>query len=356
MLIICPKCFTQYQILDEDTSLKGKKCHCSACGCYFDLADDVIELTSSHQKRDEVEKTMDVFSSVDKEPSSSLKDSYEPISLSLFNEPIKDEKEPKFEKSPFDYVPEEFKPVQSKKTPLLSLLIWLLLGAGICYAAYMQKDYLLNFMNKTIEKKFEISAAEPEKTKESISLKVEKMQPAELDAKAVQKVAIEDLNQIPLKEIQIENDLKPIDMAESLSSALPIENNITEEPINQETVLKEESSEKIEPVAVQEEIQSQPQTPQVDALEVQNISYEIGLNEVGMERLLIKGVIVNTSLYQQKLPLTKAVIYDYSDRVVARKRIVYLEKVIDGNSEISFETSVVPAPKSVSKIEVNFDE
>ena len=45
MLIICPKCFTQYQILDEDTSLKGKKCHCSACGCYFDLADDVIELT-----------------------------------------------------------------------------------------------------------------------------------------------------------------------------------------------------------------------------------------------------------------------------------------------------------------------
>ena len=229
MLIICPKCFTQYQILDEDTSLKGKKCHCSACGCYFDLADDVIELTSSHQKRDEVEKTMDVFSSVDKEPSSFLKDSYEPISLSLFNEPIKDEKEPKFEKSPFDYVPEEFKPVQSKKTPLLSLLIWLLLGAGICYAAYMQKDYLLNFMNKTIEKKFEISAAEPEKTKESISLKVEKMQPAELDAKAVQKVAIEDLNQIPLKEIQIENDLKPIDMAESVASALPIENNITEE-------------------------------------------------------------------------------------------------------------------------------
>ena len=61
MLIICPKCFTQYQILDKDISLKGKKCHCSACGCYFDQEEDVVELTPSQNEKSTLEKTMDIF-------------------------------------------------------------------------------------------------------------------------------------------------------------------------------------------------------------------------------------------------------------------------------------------------------
>ena len=94
----------------------------------------------------------------------------------------------------------------------------------------------------------------------------------------------------------------------------------------------------------------------LSSLSVQNIGYEIGLNEVGVERLLIRGAVVNTSLKGCPLVETKAVIYDDEDNIVARKRVVFNEKIVEGNSEILFETAVVPSPKSVSKIEVVFDE
>ncbi|MBO7244887.1 MAG: hypothetical protein J6V53_06390 [Alphaproteobacteria bacterium] len=379
MLIICPKCFTQYQIPSENGSLKGKKCHCSACGCYFEHEEEVLELTPKKEEKTALEKTMDIFDISEKKEEPVFKEeAYEPISLSLFNEPLNDKKEPKFSQSPFEYVPEEFKPVSSKKTPLLSLMIWLGVAAGICYAAYLQKDYLLNFMNKTIEKQFERTAAQPVKTKESITAVVPKMEPATLDASAVQPVVLNDLKELPVQNESAQEPQKTIGQAEIVTtvSEETVHVNGVEEVVNQKQVgddLKEVNN--LTQLAVQEnniEVNAEQNTvvdelknmqPQnempvasVDALTVQNISYEIGLNEVGMERLLIRGVIANTSVYQQKLPLTKAVVYDFSDRVVARKRIVYLEKVIDGNSEIAFETSVVPSPKSVSKIEVNFDE
>ena len=94
----------------------------------------------------------------------------------------------------------------------------------------------------------------------------------------------------------------------------------------------------------------------MSSLVVQNVGYEIGANEVGVDRLLIKGAIVNTSLKACPVVETKAVIYDDEDNIVARKRIVFNDGIISGNSDIFFETAVVPSPKSVSKIEVVFDE
>ena len=155
MLIICPKCFTQYQILDKDISLKGKKCHCSACGCYFDHEEDIVELTSSKNEKSMLDQTMDIFDIPNKkEEKTFLDEPHEPISLSLFNDPIEEMKEPKFSKDPFNFVPEEFKPVKSKKTTFVSLVVWLGIGFGICYAAYSQKDFLVQFMNQSIEKAF----------------------------------------------------------------------------------------------------------------------------------------------------------------------------------------------------------
>ena len=36
MFIVCPKCFTKYLISDEIQVLETQKCHCSACGHYFE--------------------------------------------------------------------------------------------------------------------------------------------------------------------------------------------------------------------------------------------------------------------------------------------------------------------------------
>lgn len=351
MLIICPKCFTQYQISDENASLKGKKCHCSACGCYFEQEDFVELKPETKIVKTSADSAMEIFEYPKKEEKTFLDEPHEPISLSLFNEPLKEEKEPKFTTNPFDYVPEEFKPVPPKKTSLISLFFWLGLGVGICYFAYLQKDYLLNFMNKTIETKFETTNAVVTE-KKSIMPAVKKVAPAMLDQQSIQQVTVEKLNELP----QTENASLPVQQEASLETknddSLPIiENEPVIQPMNnmpsetQSTTVNQEQN-----------LPSSDATAPLEALQIQNISYEIGVNEVGIERLLIKGVVVNTSIYHRELPLTKAVIYDLTDRVVARKRIVYLEKVIDGNSEISFETSVVPAPQSVSKIEVNFDE
>lgn len=397
MLIICPKCFTQYKIPDESASLVGKKCHCSACGCYFEHKDDVVELKQEEIKKERtvLEKTMDIFDVPEKEEKMFFDEPHEPISLSLFNEPLKEMKEPKFTKDPFDYVPEEFKPVQPKKTSLISLVLWLGIGFGICYAAYSQKDFLLQVMNQTIEKAFGSNEKTFQKEKKSIEPVVQKMEPARLDEKSVQQVVSETLPQLKKEE----KESPVVDKKEMLSSSgeinerpfLPIkEGNEKMVDFQEKVSLSEEVDgiKEMTPLSEQQELQANTlpvinpplqsnegssqmpvdgvqegineiqngQIAPISALEVQNVSYEIGMNEVGTRRLLIKGVIVNTSVYQGRLPLTKAVVYDYSDRVVARKRIHYLEKVIDGNSELSFETQVVPAPANVSKIEVNFDE
>lgn len=350
MLIICPKCLTQYKIADENASFKGKKCHCSACGCYFEQ-EDVGELKQEEKKvKTPADQTMEIFETPQKEDKPFLKDEHEPISLSLFNEPLKDDKEPKFTSNPFDYVPEEFKPVQSKKTSLTSLFLWLGLGVGICYFAYLQKDYLLNFMNETIETKLETNTTQ-HKEKKSIEPVVQPVKPALLDQKSVQNVEVEKLNALPVEEKVVEVEQHSLALNENIQPEIQSE---AHQPVAQEITETQELSSVVMEEPVQE--LSAGGTAPLEALKVQNISYEVGVNEVGIERLLIKGVISNTSIYHRELPLTKAVIYDATDRVVARKRIIYLEKVIDGNSEVSFETSVVPAPQSVSKVEVNFDE
>ena len=379
MLIICPKCFTQYQILDKDISLKGKKCHCSACGCYFDQEEDVVELMPSQNEKSTLEKTMDIFDIPEKkEEKTFLDEPHEPISLSLFNDPIEEMKEPKFSQDPFNFVPEEFKPVKSKKTTIVSLVVWLGIGFGICYAAYSQKDFLVQFMNQSIEKAFGSNKQiEKDQKIESESKKIASVTPLDFG------IQIEDKEPLNLETSKEEINSQK-ETVESIPSVVPTP--IVDEPKNElnfpqeEISLPEKESEIVLDEQVNEEniqLESASEMEQVvpnlenqevkvedainefapkEALKVQNISYEIGVNEVGTSRLLIKGVIVNTSVYQGQLPLTKAVVYDYSDRVVARKRIYYLEKVIDGNSELAFEAQVVPAPESVSKVEVNFDE
>ena len=379
MLIICPKCFTQYQILDKDISLKGKKCHCSACGCYFDQEEDVVELTPSQNEKSTLEKTMDIFDIPEKkEEKTFLDEPHEPISLSLFNDPIEEMKEPKFSQDPFNFVPEEFKPVKSKKTTIVSLVVWLGIGFGICYAAYSQKDFLVQFMNQSIEKAFGSNKQiEKDQKIESESKKIASVTPLDFG------IQIEDKEPLNLKNSKEEINSQK-ETIESIPSVVPTpivdepknelnfpqeeislpekeSENVLDEQVNEENIQLESASEieQVVPNLENQEVKVEDSINEFapkEALKVQNISYEIGVNEVGTSRLLIKGVIVNTSVYQGQLPLTKAVVYDYSDRVVARKRIYYLEKVIDGNSELSFEAQVVPAPESVSKVEVNFDE
>lgn len=319
MLIVCPKCLTKYLISDNTNLSKVQKCHCSACGFYFEPQADeetvsmsvspVLEQKTEPLNANPVLNSNDESFNSEQKASRILEDTVPP---SLFSEPLNsDEKANK--KSRSEAVPEEFKPVDAKKSSFLGTLFWLSIGATICFFAYKQKDYFLDKLDAIVMEQLDKSN---ENKTGSVNLSETKTTVASQKAAAFP----------PLQVKTEEKVLEP-----SVSEAQDYEAGINESL----------SDEKIDYHAV---------------LNVQNISYEIGVNEVGINRLLIRGFVVNTSLKNMKLPETKAVIYDDEDNIVARKRIIYLEKELAGNSEIMFETAVVPAPKSVSKIEVVFDE
>ena len=315
MFIVCPKCFTKYLISDEIQVLETQKCHCSACGHYFEQKamkeDDVKKVMTAAVVEEKQETSREA---VEKDALTMLNES---LPTALFSEPlVSDDKPEKQEAALLSVVPEEFKPVENKKTSLLSTLLWLSIGAGICFFAYMQKDYLINSIDTII-----LSQLDKTKVKKEV-----KKDPFWIEKKV----------EIPVK--QMEEKFLPIEQEEIVLT-----------PTEQLPVVDQ-----VEPVVVSNEVEDVKNC--LSSMVFQNIGYEIGTNEVGVERLLIRGAVVNTSLKACPLVETKAVIYDDEDNIVARKKVVFNEKVVEGNSEILFETAVVPSPKSVSKIEVVFDE
>ena len=325
MLIVCPKCFAKYIVSDDKILSEGQKCHCSACGNYFERQEVKIPRV---EKKPEVKPEIKIqpIAEVEsghikeEEPAQFLQDETPPA---LFTEPLNSPDEIFSDKGNLDLVPEEFKPVAEKKSSFFSTILWLCVAGGICFAAYQQKDYLLQQIDSLIVEKLD------QKTGASVDKKQE--QPVEK------------------KEVVVPVVVTPVN--EVVSTV-----NEVSAPVN-EIVLPQEEKVQVESI---QPLVSEPVLDDVvdfkQALSVQNVSYEIGLNEVGMNRVLIRGLVVNTSLKPFSLPETKAVLYDETDKVVARKRVVFNEKIVDGNSEVFFETTVVPAPASVSKIEVVFDE
>lgn len=314
MLIVCPKCLTKYLVSDEITGVKVQKCHCSACGFYFEQKMQDAPLKEGQSSILKAETKTISANLPDKDETNHPNQEIEVTKImeddivpSLFLEPLNSDE--KKEKKQTPVVPEEFKPVESKKSSFIGTLFWLSVGAGICFFAYLQKDYFLD----------------------------------KIDTLVIEQLDKSKKNDLVMPKI------KPSVLEQGATVYAPIKSayNGIDEPINQPTVSvsveaeKELTDEKVDYAA---------------ALNIQNVSYELGVNEVGMNRLLIKGAVLNTTLRTLKLPETKAVIYDNEDNIVARKRITFTEKDIQGNSEVLFETAVVPAPKSVSKIEVVFDE
>ncbi len=191
MLVICPKCFTQYVISDEIKVPEGQKFHCSACGNYFTLrserqtgfyGDDassedeeiptvsavmneaggqyeemvsVPEINSSSTESDEKIDEKNESNKVNENINPPLSESNQNVkradpifsdadSLALLaNETPQDSDR-------LDALPEAFKPVETKKkkTSVISALFWLCVAGGICYGSlYLLTQY--PFMEKT---------------------------------------------------------------------------------------------------------------------------------------------------------------------------------------------------------------
>lgn len=182
MLVVCPKCFTQYVVSDEIRIKKGQKFHCSACQNYFVLTDSVQQNES--EDTDIIPTVSSVMEAVNQPTLPAMgvsvcpttervnqitigKSSDELLNSVSPKEQFADTvtREPRFEEplnllanerpNPnirLDAIPEAFQPVKQtpKKTSFLGTLFWLSVVAGICATAYMRKDYLIEQLDAFI--------------------------------------------------------------------------------------------------------------------------------------------------------------------------------------------------------------
>lgn len=237
MLVICPKCFTQYVVSDEIKLPEGQKFHCSACQNYFLLdagrqnaflsgnedETDIIPTVSAvmNQQNGNVITNSVVPSGVEKEIISSKQQvvaqnntvDMQTSDISLIQSPA----EPKFTEplsllsqevpqttDRLDSIPEAFKPVipEKKKTSVLSVLFWLCVAGGICYGAYLQKDFLIAQVDE-----FVLGSLDKDSQKQSVkTLKKE-------TAKNIQKAQSEDIKQ---KQVERVDSVKRIEKTDDV--------------------------------------------------------------------------------------------------------------------------------------------
>ncbi|MBE6455152.1 MAG: hypothetical protein E7014_01700 [Alphaproteobacteria bacterium] len=256
MLVICPKCFTQYVVSDEIKLPEGQKFHCSACQNYFLLdagrqnaflsgnedETDIIPTVSAvmNQQNGNVITNSVVPSGVEKEIISSKQQvvaqnntvDMQTSDISLIQSPA----EPKFTEplsllsqevpqttDRLDSIPEAFKPVipEKKKTSVLSVLFWLCVAGGICYGAYLQKDFLIAQVDE-----FVLGSLDKDSQKQSVkTLKketaknIQKAQPEDIKQKQVERV--DSVKRIEKTDDAIQKTEK-VQSMDVVSSVMPI--------------------------------------------------------------------------------------------------------------------------------------
>lgn len=404
MLIVCPKCFTQYLISDEITLSKSQKFHCSTCHNYFTQETENVKETTDRKTVVETDSMIEAIKSNLDDSVKSQKDFDSMVSSdnlteskpeseednSLFSQSLDSiENEQSLKENRLDSIPEEFKPVTSSpKGSLWVVFVWLLIVFGVCAGIYYQKDFLINQIDILILGQLDTGSKNVSKT--SVLSKSDQVGNVKMDTEASVNV---DSSFTPVannQEVMSEKGLLSVNTSESSETEknqnLPISGNGLDGSFSNEIFVKglnsevtestsviqldvnvDEDAQTTEPMALNQtntgipDVNLQKTLDHRDSnlkniLKIQEVFYEITPNEVGIERLAIQGEIANTELQEVTLPECKAIVYDEQDNVVARKRIILSQSKLDGNSTLSFSTAVVPAPKTVSRIEVVFDE
>ncbi len=161
MLIVCPKCFAQYEIpdalLDKKKNGKGVRFHCSACRSYFveridhPMAEQPTEELQQEPSRKEMPQGRADIHSIRADvplseaegkntgPETAPEDRVDP-DISAFGRPFS----PNAISIDSDLIPEEFKPVHSsKKNNILAVLIYLIIVSVCCYFAFVKSDWIV---------------------------------------------------------------------------------------------------------------------------------------------------------------------------------------------------------------------
>ena len=320
MLVVCPKCFTQYVVPDEHRLPEGQKFHCSACHNYFYLnsgeqngfydnengeSDIIPTVTSvmtktkepdiqptqpiiSQQKTNRAEQVVPVENALNIKPAdiyaeptvTTEKQSTEPMSM------LANERPHAYDR--LDSLPEEFKPVtqqEKKKTSAFSLIFWLCVASGICYFAYSQKDFLIQQIDQHI-----IGALD------------EQAKPAEPQKKQVEKVQKQEKSVTEKKETT-KPETKKDETKSAPKQAVQPAKTVKDKATNQQTSQKETTTAKqivqSKEVAPNEKVvvDVKPQTQVQPEKEPQQTQPESVISEKTTEKTeLIKEKPVETTI------------------------------------------------------------
>ena len=320
MLVVCPKCFTQYVVPDEHRLPEGQKFHCSACHNYFYLnsgeqngfydnengeSDIIPTVTSvmtktkepdiqptqpiiSQQKTNRAEQVVPVENALNIKPAdiyaeptvTTEKQSTEPMSM------LANERPHAYDR--LDSLPEEFKPVtqqEKKKTSAFSLIFWLCVASGICYFAYSQKDFLIQQIDQHI-----IGALD------------EQAKPAEPQKKQVEKVQKQEKSVTEKKETT-KPETKKDETKSAPKQAVQPAKTVKDKATNQQTSQKETTTAKqivqSKEVAPNEKVvvDVKPQTQVQSEKEPQQTQPESVISEKTTEKTeLIKEKPVETTI------------------------------------------------------------
>ena len=179
MLVVCPKCFTQYVISNEIKIPEGQKFHCSACGNFFTLkserqtgfyGDDAasedeeiptVSAVMNETQTDEtpsndfsapVPVTVESESKVAAKNESNRAENKDPVVSDADSLTLLANETPRASDR-LDTLPEAFKPVatKQKKTSAFGALFWLFVAGAICSGAvYVLKQYPLRKLTEEL--------------------------------------------------------------------------------------------------------------------------------------------------------------------------------------------------------------
>ena len=398
MFIICPKCSAKYKIPEGIQLQSGQKLKCSACDFVFlkdeetpfvlenpVLSDDAS--TPLEQPGVAFSEPLHPASELKATPADSLPEAFKPI----------------------DTTPEK------KKKGVGIVFLYLIFLAILCYIGWMFRDSLkpaiqTSFPSLAIDEakipprirqnalpvrpRKTVPLKQPvvevkELTKESNIEKVpppkavfkeETKSPSKIEQKKVKKDAFETAPKnslketlaIPPEEVVLQHtkkdDFKPeVKVIVPEAVVVPVVEHLNQ-PIEPKVVLPEPTlnSEPMpimpEPIIVPEpeivplfEIIDTPvPAGTAQELSVNKVSFRIEPTEEGVDQVLIEGQIQNNSPDKKSIPVLTVLAIDKEGHTLTQKKVHTSGDDLEAGGQMPFYTSLLPAPKNIDHIEVEF--
>ena len=356
MFIICPKCSAKYKIPEGIQLESGQKLKCSACDFVF-------------LKGEEAPLTLDNTVPQSESPAAGV-----------FSEPLHSADELKT--TPADSLPEAFKPVDTpkKKKGVGLVFLYLIFVAALCALGWMYRDSLKPSMQTAFPSlTLDETKIPPKVRQNALPVRPKKVKPVNQPTIQVEDLAKAEPVKSTPKKAPEKMPKKPVEKPAAVVAKAPVPEPPTpqekpimaevKEPVAEAEIVLPEPALNAQPIPVMPDpiIVPEPEVvplfevieeplPAATAAElsVNAITFRIEPTEEGIDQVLIEGQIQNTALQKKSVPVLTVLAVNKDGQILAQKKVHTAGDSLDAGAQISFYTSMIPAPADLDHIEVQF--